>query len=75
MAVNMSIKAMRRLCLRHWCQLSNEEKLSVRKSERVQIGQFCKYGYTQYSLWDTCKGLIFCNSYSEYVEIMHSEDD
>lgn len=72
MAQDMSIKRMRLMSTKTWSKMNQTQRNKVKKSERTEIGQFCKYGYTQYSLW-LCNGdLIFCEGYTEYCDIQHS---
>ena len=69
----MSIRKMRLMCDRKWRDMCDAERSFIKGCERRQIGQFCKYGYTQHSLWLIDIGLlIYCEGYAEHCDIMHS---
>ena len=52
-----------------YANLSQCELNKIKEGKIREIAAYCKYGYTQGSLWLTEIGLVYCNGYAEYCGI------
>lgn len=68
----MSVKSMRFIADHNWQDLTDKQKARIKKHERKQVGAHYKYGYTNHSLFNTCIGLVYCDGYGQYCDILHS---
>lgn len=63
---------MRFLSQYKWSDLTQKQKDKIKKNPRTQIGAHYKYGYTNHSLFNTIIGLVYCEGYGQYCDILNS---
>ena len=65
-----SIKQLKIAADFNYADLSLSQLIAISKKEIKEIACHCQYGYTNASLFETCIGTVFCESYIEYCHML-----